>query len=131
MQSIFGALLTAGYAAAAGAAIAASGKNITQSVQNELTKSFSSAADAAQQYPSAQASKIIAGAKTSFLQGQHWASLAGIIAVLIGMVVVHFFFPNQKKEQELLVGYQAESAAPAAEPEARKAPAAPAHPRVA
>ena len=63
MQSIFGALLTAGYAAAAGAAIAASGKNITQSVQNELTKSFSSAADAAQQYPSAQASKIIAGAK--------------------------------------------------------------------
>src|SRR6185503_15792686 len=32
MQSIFGALLTAGYATAAGAAIAASGKNITKSV---------------------------------------------------------------------------------------------------
>src|SRR6476646_673872 len=51
MQSIFGALLTAGYAAAAGAAISASGKNITQSVQSELTKSFSSAADTAARYP--------------------------------------------------------------------------------
>ncbi len=43
MQSIFGALLTAGYAAAAGAAVAASGKNVNSSVQAELTKSFSSA----------------------------------------------------------------------------------------
>ena len=38
MQSIFGALLTAGYAAAAGAAINASGKNVSSSVQSELTK---------------------------------------------------------------------------------------------
>src|SRR5689334_5651774 len=48
MQSIFGALLTAGYAAAAGAAVAASGKNVNNTVQTELTKSFSSAADTAQ-----------------------------------------------------------------------------------
>src|SRR5690349_19953542 len=34
MQSIFGALLTAGYAAAAGAAIQASGKNVSDNVQN-------------------------------------------------------------------------------------------------
>jgi MFS transporter, DHA2 family, multidrug resistance protein len=48
MQSIFGALLTAGYATAAGAAIAASGnKSVTSSVESELTKSFASAADAA------------------------------------------------------------------------------------
>jgi MFS transporter, DHA2 family, multidrug resistance protein len=40
MQSIFGALLTAGYAAAAGAAIATSGKDVTASTQNQLTKSF-------------------------------------------------------------------------------------------
>ena len=70
MQSILGALLTAGYAAAAGAAIAAApnGDQINDSVQNELTKSFSSAADTAQQYPQ-YADNIIAGAKSSFLQG--------------------------------------------------------------
>ena len=42
MQSIFGALLTAGYAAAAAAAIAAAPNTaqITDSVENQLTKSF-------------------------------------------------------------------------------------------
>ena len=45
MQSIFGALLTAGYASAAGALIASSGKDVTRRTQAELTKSFSSAAE--------------------------------------------------------------------------------------
>src|SRR5205814_8651256 len=44
MQSILGALLTAGYAAAAATAIAASPHDVTQSTQAVLTKSFSSAA---------------------------------------------------------------------------------------
>ena len=48
MQSIFGALLTAGYAAAAGAS---SRQKRDDFVENTLTKSFSSAADAAKQYP--------------------------------------------------------------------------------
>src|SRR4029078_11263603 len=51
MQSIFGALLTAGYAAAAGAAIAASGQHVSSDVQSELTKSFSSAEATAASYP--------------------------------------------------------------------------------
>ena len=53
MQSIFGALLTAGYAAAASAAIASSpeASKVTENVEGELTKSFSSAADLASQYP--------------------------------------------------------------------------------
>ena len=40
MQSIFGALLTAGYASAVSAQIAASDKDITDSTQAQLTKSF-------------------------------------------------------------------------------------------
>jgi MFS transporter, DHA2 family, multidrug resistance protein len=108
MQSIMGAFLTAGYAAAAGAAIAASGQNVTSSVQSQLTKSFSSAADAANQYPQ-YSSKIIAAAKTSFLHGQHWAYLAGIIAVVIGAVIMHFFFPKHEEEKKLLAGYEADS----------------------
>jgi DHA2 family multidrug resistance protein-like MFS transporter len=113
MQSIFGALLTAGYAKAAGAVIAASGTNANDKIQSELTKSFSSAAEVAKQYPQ-NASQIIAGAKTSFLQGDQWAYLAGIIAVLLGAVLVFFFFPRKEREVELLAAYQAEDAQTAA-----------------
>ena len=72
MQSVFGALLTAGYAAAAGAAIAASDKHITDSTQAQLTKSFAGAEDVAEQHPQ-YADAIISGAKTAFLQGDQWA----------------------------------------------------------
>src|SRR4029078_5520258 len=51
MQSIFGALLTAGYASAFSSAIAGSNKEVSDQVQGELTKSFASADQVAQQYP--------------------------------------------------------------------------------
>jgi MFS family permease len=113
MQSIFGALLTAGYGAAAGAAVAASGKNVNSSVQAELTKSFASAADTAQRYPASVQDQIVAGAKAAFLHGDQWAYLAGIIAVLLGATLVFFKFPKQEEEKRLLASYQAEDAAAA------------------
>jgi MFS transporter, DHA2 family, multidrug resistance protein len=121
MQSIFGAVLTAGYAAAAGAAISASGKNITDSVQGELTKSFASAADTAQRYPPSVQDNIIAGAKTAFLQGDEWAYLAGIVAVLLGGALVFFMFPKRDEERRLLAAYQAEDDETTAETESAKA----------
>jgi MFS family permease len=108
MQSIFGALLTAGYAAAAGVAIAASGKNVNNQVQTELTKSFSSAADTASRYPTSVQDQIIAAAKTAFLQGDQWAYLAGIIAVLLGATLVFFEFPKRDDEKRLLAEYHAQ-----------------------
>ena len=105
MQSIFGALLTAGYAAAAGAAINASGKNVSSSVQSELTKSFSSAADTATRYPASIQDNIIAGAKTAFLDGDQWGYLAGIVAVLLGATLVFFLFPKREEETRLLQAY--------------------------
>src|SRR5205085_1721857 len=84
MQSIFGALLTAGYAAAAGTLISASGDHVTSDTQAALTKSFASAADLAQRYPPSQQQAIVNGAKTAFLQGDQWAYLAGIIAIVLG-----------------------------------------------
>src|SRR3954453_46242 len=110
MQSIFGALLTAGYAAAAGAAVAASGKNVNSSVQTELTKSFSSATDTAQQYPAAVQDQIVAAAKTSFLQGDGWAYTAGILRVLLGAVLVYFKFPKRDEEERLLAEYHSQDA---------------------
>jgi DHA2 family multidrug resistance protein-like MFS transporter len=122
MQSIFGALLTAGYAAAAGAAVAASGKHVNNTVQTELTKSFSSSADTAKRYPASVQDNIIAAAKTSFLQGDQWAYTAGIVAVLLGAVLVYFMFPRLNDENRLLASYEAEDAA---EPEATVAPETP------
>jgi DHA2 family multidrug resistance protein-like MFS transporter len=111
MQSIMGALLTAGYAAAAAAAIGASGKHLTDSVQNSLTKSFAGAESIAAQNP-AQANNIIAAAKTSFLQGDQWAYLAGIIAILLGAALVYFAFPRKDEEVALLEAYREADTAP-------------------
>jgi MFS transporter, DHA2 family, multidrug resistance protein len=113
MQSIFGALLAAGYAKAANAAIAASpqASHVTSSVQAELTKSFAGAESVAQQYPQ-YAEQIIAAAKTSFLKGDQWAYVAGIIAVLAGAALVAFLFPKRDEEEALLAAYhQADVAA--------------------
>jgi EmrB/QacA subfamily drug resistance transporter len=106
MQSIFGALLTAGYATAAGVEL--SGKQVTSSIENTLTKSFSSATDAAKQYP-AHAEQIIAGAKTAFLQGDEWAYAAGLIAVLLAAALVFLKFPRHADEKRLLAEYRADA----------------------
>jgi MFS transporter, DHA2 family, multidrug resistance protein len=112
MQSILGALLTAGYAAAVSAAIATAPNRaaLTSSVQAELEKSFSSAADLAGQHPQ-YANAIIAGAKTSFVQGDQWAYTAGIVAILLGAALVFFLFPKRDRERELLASYHAQDTA--------------------
>jgi DHA2 family multidrug resistance protein-like MFS transporter len=107
MQSILGALLTAGYAAAVNEAIAGSPHQVTSDVESELTKSFSSAADTATQFPR-YSDQIIAGAKASFLQGDAWAYSAGIVAVLLGAALVFFCFPKAQEEKRLLESYAAQ-----------------------
>jgi MFS transporter, DHA2 family, multidrug resistance protein len=114
MQSIFGALLTAGYASAAGSLIASSGEDVTASTQAELTKSFSSAADTASRYPASMQDTIVAGAKTAFLDGDQWAYTAGVVAILVGAVLVFFCFPKKQEEERLLAAYHAEDTASAA-----------------
>jgi hypothetical protein len=111
MTSIFGALLTAGYAAAVATAIAGSpdAASISSSTQAQLQMSFSSAEDIAAQYPQ-YADAITAGAKTSFLAGADWAYAAGIVLILIGAVLVFFLFPRKEQEHELLAEYHAEDA---------------------
>jgi MFS transporter, DHA2 family, multidrug resistance protein len=108
MQSILGALLTAGYASAVSAAIAnapaADQKLIRNDVAAQLTKSFSSAASTAERYPQ-YASQIVAGAKRSFLDGADWAYAAGIVAILLGGILVFFRFPRRDRERSLLEDY--------------------------
>ncbi|MBS1838946.1 MAG: MFS transporter, partial [Actinobacteria bacterium] len=109
MQSILGALLTAGYAASFDKLIATSPQSdqVTASVQSSLTKSFAGATNTAQQYPQ-YSEQIIQAARQSFVQGQDWAYLAGIVAVLVGMVIVATCFPRHDDERRLLVEYAAD-----------------------
>jgi MFS transporter, DHA2 family, multidrug resistance protein len=112
MQSILGALLAAGYATAFTKQIASSpnSSQVTDSVSNQLTKSFSSAANTAQQYPQ-YSKQIIAAARTSFVDGADWAYVAGIVAILLGAALVFFMFPKRDSEQALLAEYAAEDTA--------------------
>jgi DHA2 family multidrug resistance protein-like MFS transporter len=111
LQSVFGALLTAGYAKTFAEQIAASphASSVSEKVQNELTKSFSSAANAAQQYPE-YAQAISAAARKSFLDGGDWTYAAGMIAVAVGICVVFFLFPKHDSELALLKRYHREDA---------------------
>jgi DHA2 family multidrug resistance protein-like MFS transporter len=106
MQSIFGALLTAGYASAVSAEIAASDKDVTSSTQAALTKSFASAEAVAEQHPR-YSDAIIAGAQQAFLDGDDWAYTAGVVAILLGAVLVYFMFPKHEEEERLLAEYHA------------------------
>ena len=109
MQSIFGALLTAGYASAASASIAASDKHITDSTQAQLTKSFDGAEAVAQQHPQ-YADAIVSAARQAFLEGDDWAYTAGVVSILLGAAIVFFVFPRREEEERLLAAYHAEDA---------------------
>jgi EmrB/QacA subfamily drug resistance transporter len=107
LQSIMGALLTAGYAAAFSKQISSSpnASQVNANVESELTKSFDSATHIAQQYPE-YSKQIVSAAKESFIHGQHWAYASGVIAVVLGGFVVGIFFPKRAAEVELLASYQ-------------------------
>jgi MFS family permease len=111
MQSIMGALLTAGYASAIATAIAGSPdqKLVTDNVQQELEKSFASAAQTAERYPR-HSQEIVTAARESFVDGQKWAYTAGLVAVALGAVLVWFMFPKHDDERTLLAQYRAEDA---------------------
>ena len=79
--------------------------------------SYSSAVDLATIYPQ-YASQITAAAQSSFLAGDQLAYLAGLVAVVIGAVLVFFFFPKKEDEERARQSYVAEDSAAA--PEATK-----------
>ncbi len=112
MQSILGAILTAGYALEFSKTIAASpqASSISESVQSELEKSFSSASLTAERYPQ-YSDQIVAAAKQSFVQGQALAYTVGVVAIAIGAIIVWRFFPDHESELKLLDEFAKEDTA--------------------
>jgi MFS-type transporter involved in bile tolerance (Atg22 family) len=114
-NSLFGALLAAGYATAMNAAIAAyPADTIPPAAVSGLTMSYAGAQTVAAEYPQ-YATQITAAAKQSFLAGDQQAYIAGILAVLIGAALVFFVFPRTERERELLEEYHKEDEAAGAE----------------
>jgi MFS transporter, DHA2 family, multidrug resistance protein len=110
MQSILGAILTAGYASAVARQIAASHIQLNEKVTTILERSFASAASFAKGEPYYR-TQIIAGAQASFLHGARSAYGAGALAILLGAILVGVSFPKKGREEELLVQYQREDGA--------------------
>ena len=106
MTSLFGALLTAGYASAMTDALGSSSSTtkVSESTQAQLTKSFEGAEAIAAQHPQ-NATQIMDAAKESFLQGDQWAYIAGLVAVLAGMAIVFRFYPRHTDEIALKAEY--------------------------
>ena len=109
MQSILGALLTAGYAASFSKQIAASPQadKVSSSVTEQLEKSFSGAETIAQRYPQYK-EQIISAAKTSFVEGQKWSYAVGMIAIALGGLVIWKFYPGLEEETQLMAEYARE-----------------------
>ena len=82
---------------------------ITSEVEAQLQKSFAGAVELAEQYPQYER-QIVGAAQQSFVDGQDWAYLAGVVAIVVGAAVVFFFFPKHDDEQALLARYAAEDA---------------------
>lgn len=108
MQSVLGALLTAGYATAFARTIAASSQagHVSGAVRGELRTSFAGAEQVARQFPQ-YADAIVGAARSSFLSGGDRAYTAAIVAILGGIAVVFWCFPGRAEEGRLLAGYRA------------------------
>ena len=117
MTSILGSVLTTHYASAIAAQSVSS--QVSSSTESQLQLSFASAENIAQHYPQ-DADAIIAAAQSSFLQGDQWAYAAGLIAVIVGAVLVFFLFPKRERERELHATYASEDASA---PASRSSPA--------
>lgn len=112
-QSFFGALLAAGYTSAIAVQLAAypDAATVPASVSSSMELSFAGAQAVAAQYPQ-YAAQITAAAKAAFLQGDQYAYLAGIIAVLGGAALVFFLFPKHEEEQKMLAEFHSADMVP-------------------
>ena len=109
LQSILGAILTAGYAKSLTEQISDSpnADQVTSQTEAALTKSFSSAEVLAERYPQYQ-DQIITAARDAFVHGDTRAYGAAVLIVFAGALVMFFGYPKHDQEREAMKKYAAE-----------------------
>ena len=129
IQSIFGALLAMGFAAAMATAIGstptADQQAMTASVQSQLEMSYTSAETIAAEYPQ-YATQITAAAKSSFLVGDDYAYMAGLVFVVLGALLIFLKYPKKDEEGKLEAKYHEDDVAAMADSSAGRSTNAPA-----
>ncbi|MFM8155821.1 MAG: MFS transporter [Actinomycetes bacterium] len=102
LQALMGGLLAAAYASHMLASISSApsdeASTITDQISDQLTGSFTSAADVAQQYPQ-YSTDILAAASQAFTDGKSAAIAVALAMTLIGLVLVLLRFPGKAKEE--------------------------------
>ena len=108
MQSILGALLTAGYATAMAAAIAIVAQRVTGDRQHpeRAHEVVLERREPGRAVPAVRERRSPQAAQQSFVDGQDWAYVAGVIAIVLGAALVFFLFPRHDHELELLGEYE-------------------------
>ncbi|WP_241386210.1 MFS transporter [Rhodococcus sp. CH91] len=117
VQSILGALLTAGYSASLATTIAANpqASSADEQTRTALEKSFAGAVAVGEQFPQ-YAPQILAAARAAFLSGDTRAYAAAIVIVVVGAAVIAVGFPSRDAETALLARYAQEDGKPAGNP---------------
>jgi hypothetical protein len=110
LQALMGALLAAAYASqmlnSISSAPSDEASKLTNQVADELTSSFTSAADVAQQYPQ-YSTDILTAASQAFTDGKSVAIVVALAMTLIGLVLVLARFPGKAKEEAFYEQIQA------------------------
>ena len=107
MTSIFGALLTAGYASAMGTAIDESGRNITEKTQSAAPALVLERGKPRRRAPEVRGPDHRSRAVGRSSTGTSGPTSAAMVAVLIGMALVFRFFPKKEEELQLRAAYHA------------------------
>lgn len=102
IQATMGTFLAAAYAISVRNQLAAlpesEASKVTDTISQELSSSYFSAAQVAEKYSGATSEAILAGATEAFTNGKSLAIGVALVLTLIGLAVVVFVFPNKEKE---------------------------------
>ena len=125
MQSIFGALLTAGYASAVSAQIAASDKDITDSTRRRSSRSRSRAPRRSRSSTRSTRTRSSPARSRRSSTATTGRTPPASSRSLLGAVLVFFMFPKHDEERRLLAAYHAQDTAAEPGDLERRVPAPP------
>ena len=103
IQAFMGAVLAGAYAARVSKELASlpadQASKVSDTVADQLTSSFESAASVAGQYSGSTAQEILAGASAAFTEGKSAAMAIALVFTLIGLALVFLRYPGHKEEE--------------------------------